>query len=323
MSQSTNIYRNKTIDHEMLDHDESHKLMVQLRELENKLPDLNEKEAKQNHRQQERIRGKLILGHMGMIKSLAYKYNNGSSSNDHTDFIEEELISAGVLGFMKALPLYFNKPVEKFSSWIYLSIRKQIHTHLGTRNKQCSKQEPYLLESLSKVVTCALQLHAENGVYPTVNEVAQAMHISPALVEITLRMNVGFINGEMDLSSDKGDDSFTLFDTLTDETELDSSGRPNQTTSYGDSHCLSEKIMELPPTQSSVLLLRGYSNAYDCSVDEIVNEYKRPEGRVRQLKEELTKSAQNNPAILNSLNIFFDNLGGGKPPEKLLKKLNI
>ena len=112
------------------------------------------------------------------------------------------------------------------------------------------------------MITCALQLREENGVDPTVREVARAMHISPELVEIVLRFNVGFTSGDKDLSDSDSDESFSLFDTLSDSTDADIHGRPSHTTSYGDRHCLSEKLMELPQLQSSVLLLlSGYSEA--------------------------------------------------------------
>ena len=319
-----NLYTVSNFDYKMLSHAESHQLLVELKELEDKLPNSSVVEAKKIKRMQDRIREKLIIGHMGIIKKIANNFWDGHDTPKETDGLKAELISAGVLGFMEALPKYFNKPVSKFSSWIYNGIRKQIWIHLGTRFKQCSKQSPYLLESLSKVVTCALQLREENGVDPTVGEVARAMYISPKLVEIVLRFNVGFSSGDKDIGNEDSEDSFSLFDTLSDETEADIYGRPNQTTSYGDRHCLSEKLMELPQLQSSVLLLRsGYSEAYECSITDIIDEYKNPESRVRNLKEELTKSAKDNPAILNSINLFFNNLSADRPSEELLGELNI
>jgi DNA-directed RNA polymerase specialized sigma subunit len=319
-----NLYTVNNANYEMLSHEESHQLLVELRELENKLPNSSVVEAKKINRMQDRIREKLIISHMGIIKNVAFKFWDGYETPTETDGLRAELVSAGVLGFMQALPNYFNQPVEKFSSWIYFGIRKQIWLHLGTRFKQCSKQAPYLLESLSKVVTCALQLREENGVDPTIREVARAMYISPELVEIVLRFNVGFTSGDKDLSDGDSDESFSLFDTLSDTTDADIHGRPSHTTSYGDRHCLSEKLMELPQLQSSVLLLRsGYSEAYECSINDIIAEYKNPESRVRSLKDELTKSAEDKPAILNSINIFFDNLSADRPSEELLEKLNI
>ena len=63
-----NLYTVTNANYEMLSHEESHRLLVELRELENKLPNSSVVEVKKINRMQDRIRERLILGHMGIIK---------------------------------------------------------------------------------------------------------------------------------------------------------------------------------------------------------------------------------------------------------------
>lgn len=301
---------------QIMDHKKAHKLLVELRELESASLDADPIEHKKLQRKMERIRAELLEPHMPMIHSLAKKfYSKGT-------FQYDDLVTAGITGFMKKLPNYFNKPVEKFSSWIYFAVRKEVHLQLGKQDNSSTKMPAYLMESLSKVVTCALQLYQETKSYPTIEEVAKAMHISPKLVEVVLNFKSNDCSGDKHMGEEN--DSFTFFDTISEDGEGPYFPGATLASEYGDKQALHEALMQLPDLQFYAITLKfGSSVAYECGLEKIITEFKSPQSRVRELHESLIASANGNTGTINSINIFFSNLQADRPSDELLRKLNI
>ena len=303
---------------QIMDHEKAHKLLVELRELESASLDADPIEHKKLQRKMERIRAELLEPHMPMIHSLAKKYYNKKKQPIQYN----DLVTAGITGFMKKLPKYFNKPVDKFSSWIYFAVRKEVYLQLGGQDNSSTKMPAYLMESLSKVVTCALQLYQETKTYPTIEEVAKAMHISPKLVEVVLNFKSNDCSGDKHMGEEN--DSFTLFDTIPEDSEGPYFPGATLASEYGDKQALHESLMQLPDLQFYAVTLKfGSSVAYECGLEKIITEFKSPQSRVRELHESLIASANGNTGTINSINIFFSNLQADRPSDELLRKLNI
>lgn len=217
---------------------------------------------------------RILALHGRILNSLVRRYA-GSWGEPY-----EDLLQVGYVGLMKAVNGYRMKSGAKFSSYAYAMVDGELRHHF--RDTQLVKKPRWARSLYSKVAEANVQLTAELGRPPLVEEIALEVNVSPEGVLELMRL---FLDTNV-VSLDRGDDDEVGIDiSAIRSVEYESFSLPLE-----DRIVLEQALESLTELQRKVVYLFFYK---DLSQTEIGRSLSLPQRKVSRVIASAIKALRN------------------------------
>ena len=219
---------------------------------------------------------KLTICNLRFVVSIAKKYQNQGISLP-------DLVNEGNMGLLKAAQRFDETRGFKFISYAVWWIRQSILTAIADQARVV-RLPLNQVGTISKIKKEISRLEQQYQRFPTVDEIAEAVDITPYKVADLLRMN-GFTQSlDAPISTD---DDTKMVDTYIPE---NASGTDDTLMKESLSTDVDTMLSDLPEKEKEVIrLFFGLNNTHEHTLDEISVQCQISRERVRQLKEKAIK----------------------------------
>ena len=191
---------------------------------------------------------KLIENNLPLVSSISKKFLNRG-------YDYEDIFQVGCIGLVKAVNNFQPKFNVKFSTYAVPMIIGEIQRFL--RDDGSVKVSRSLKETGNKVRKMRDELSKEFGRAPTINEVAQALELTPE--EVVLAQEASRAPSSIHETVYENDgDPITILDQIADQSE----------TKWFDKIALKEAIRELDDRERLIVYLRYYKDQTQSEVAE-------------------------------------------------------
>ena len=219
---------------------------------------------------------KLTICNLRFVVSIAKKYQNQGISLP-------DLVNEGNMGLLKAAQRFDETRGFKFISYAVWWIRQSILTAIADQARVV-RLPLNQVGTISKIKKEISRLEQQYQRFPTVDEIAEAVDLTPYKVVDLLRMN-GFTQSlDAPISTD---DDTKMVDTYIPE---NASGTDDTLMKESLSTDVDTMLSDLPEKEKEVIrLFFGLNNTHEHTLDEISVQCQISRERVRQLKEKAIK----------------------------------
>jgi RNA polymerase primary sigma factor len=217
-------------------------------------------------------RDHLIRANARLVISVAKKYMNRG-----LPFLD--LIQEGNIGLIRAIKKYDYHRGYKFSTYATWWIRQAITRALSDHSRTI-RLPAYIGDQANKMLREQYQLQQKLGRYPTTDELAQALNVTPAKIEQMMKV----VRPPISLQEPVGDgeDDDHLDDFIEDQEALDPEEEALQRVLSGE---LKRVLDALPPRELRVLQLRfGLNTGQALTLKEVGDKMGITRERARQLE---------------------------------------
>jgi RNA polymerase primary sigma factor len=237
------------------------------------------KTIQKRNRMCEDAKGELSSGNLRLVVSIAKKYRNRGLS-----FLD--LIQEGNTGLMKAVEKYEYRRGYKFSTYGTWWIRQAITRAIADQARTI-RIPVHMIEMMSKIRTLSKKLLQDNGVEPTIQEMADASDIGLEEVQRVLKISRHPIS--LDRPIGEGDDSY--FGNLLE----DSNSESPVTTAAKE--MLKDRIDKVLGTltfrEKEIIKLRyGLGDGCTYTLEEVGRRFSVTRERVRQIEAKAVRKLQ-------------------------------
>jgi RNA polymerase primary sigma factor len=217
-------------------------------------------------------RDHLIRANARLVISVAKKYMNRG-----LPFLD--LIQEGNIGLMRAIKKYDYHRGYKFSTYATWWIRQAITRALSDHSRTI-RLPAYIGDQANKMLREQYRLQQKLGRYPSAEELAQALNVTPAKVDQMMKV----VRPPVSLQEPIGDgeDDDRLDDFIEDQEALDPEEEALQRVLSGE---LQRVLEALPPRELRVLQLRfGLNSGQALTLKEVGDKMGITRERARQLE---------------------------------------
>jgi RNA polymerase sporulation-specific sigma factor len=210
----------------------------------NELMDLL-RQVKQGSRQ---ARDKLVSLNLGLVWSIVKRYNNRG-------YELEDLFQIGSIGLLKAIDKFDFSYNVKFSTYAVPMIMGEIRRYI--RDDRPVKVSRSLKELSIKIQRTKEEMTKSSGREPTIQELAEAMHINPEEVVLSMESCQAAISLNDIAFQDDGSPIYYIDQVDTNE------GKDNQ---WFDKIVLKEALSKLNREERQVIILRYFKDMTQVEV---------------------------------------------------------
>ncbi|MCC6427148.1 MAG: sigma-70 family RNA polymerase sigma factor [Phycisphaerales bacterium] len=240
----------------------------------------------------EQAKRDLSGGNLRLVVSIAKKYRNRGLS--FLDIIQE-----GNTGLMRAVDKYEYKRGYKFSTyatwWIRQAITRAIADHART-----IRIPVHMIETMSRLRQIQKQMLQQNGVEPTIDELAEKAALSTAEVRRVLKISRHPVS--LDRPVGESEDSY-----FGDFIEDDRQAAPDESAAQDMLKSRIEMVLKtLTYREREIIKLRyGIGDGYTYTLEEVGRIFKVTRERVRQVEAKAVRKLQH-PVRARKLQGFVD-----------------
>ena len=202
-------------------------------------------------------RNVLIEKNMRLVAHIVKKY-----ASTERDYLNEDLISVGTIGLIKAIEFYNPDISTKFKTYASYLITGEIRHYL--RDKASMIKAPREIQELAfRINNYIKQLVEESGDEPTTEEVAKAMDVSVQKVNIAIEVDRRKNTISLDQTFNTSDD-----DNISLADKIPSGDHQEILNSYEEKIMLSKAIEKLPEDLKAVIELNYYEDLNQRQIAE-------------------------------------------------------
>jgi len=243
-------------------------------------------------REANKAKREMIESNLRLVVSVAKRY-----SNRGMQFLD--LIQEGNIGLIKAVDKFEYRRGYKFSTYAMWWIRQAISRAISA--SRMIKVPAHMIETINKVVRTSRDLGKEINREPTMQELADKLHMPVDKVNKILKIAKEPISFDAPLGD--SDDSSTVGDTVHDATAqspLDFVMQSNL------KEIMSRMLMSLPPRSEKVLRMRfGIGMPTDYTLEEVGEVFGVTRERIRQVEAKGLRSLRH-PTRAKSLKAYIN-----------------